>query len=189
MPKPPWGPQTPTHPPPSTLNCCLWSVVSAESICFFGILQGLNYVLPPTRFKPAVRFVTKFTSEIFNSRVEKFFRGCCNYCGVRPRLRCSSLPLRPKYVQKSWCYTYPEQIGDGYLETPTSRLATLTASSFFFSLFYCIFFLFSWWAQFFSWNQKINLLYLLSFSNCIFFLSRSLGFTCSLSRSLVLLVP
>jgi len=30
-------------------------------------------------------------------------------------------------------------------------------------------------AQFFSWNQKINLLYLLSFFYCIFFLSSSLG--------------
>ena len=46
MPKPPGGPQTPTHPPPSALNCWLWSVVSAESICFFGVLQGLKYVLP-----------------------------------------------------------------------------------------------------------------------------------------------
>ena len=47
MPKPPGGPQTPTHPPPSALNCLLWSVVSAELIHTFGVLQSLNYVLPP----------------------------------------------------------------------------------------------------------------------------------------------
>jgi len=44
---------------------------------FLGNLQGLNYVLPPTRFKPlwGVRTVTKFTSETSNRRVEKFFEG------------------------------------------------------------------------------------------------------------------
>jgi len=47
MPKLPGGPQTPTHPPPSALNCWLWSVVSAEWILTFGVLQGLNYVLLP----------------------------------------------------------------------------------------------------------------------------------------------
>jgi len=47
MPKPPGGPQTPTHPPPSSLNFWLWSVVSAELIRTFGVLQDLNYVLPP----------------------------------------------------------------------------------------------------------------------------------------------
>ena len=46
MPKPPGGPQTPTPTPPSALNCLLCSVVAAESICFVGVLQGLNYVLP-----------------------------------------------------------------------------------------------------------------------------------------------
>jgi len=40
-------PRHPPTPPPSALNCWLWSVVSAESIRFFGVLQGLNYVLPP----------------------------------------------------------------------------------------------------------------------------------------------
>jgi len=85
MPKPPGGPQTPTHPPPSALNCWLWSVVTVESICFFGVLQDLNYVLPPTRFKPlwAVRFVTKFTSETFNRRVEKQPRYPCGLCDAK----------------------------------------------------------------------------------------------------------
>jgi len=134
MTEPPGGPQTPhpppPPPPPPALNCWLWGVVSAESIRFFGVLQGLNYVLPPTGFNPlwAVRVVTKFTSETFNRRVEKFFRRCCSCYVVRPRLRCPSLPVRPKYVQKSWCCIYQWQIGDGYWkETPTSRLATLTA--------------------------------------------------------------
>ena len=115
MPKPPGGPQTPPPPPPPVLNCWLWSVVSAESICFFGVLQGLNYVLPPTRFKPlwAVRFVTKFTSKTFNRRVEKFFRRCCSCYVVRPRPRCSSLPLHPKCVQNSPCCIYQGQIRDG----------------------------------------------------------------------------
>jgi len=45
------------------------------------------------------------------------------------------------------------------------------------------------WEQFFSWNQKINLFHLLCFFYCIFFLFRSLGFTYSLPRTLVLLVP
>jgi len=36
----------PTHSPHSALNCWLWSVVSAELIRTFDVLQGLNYVLP-----------------------------------------------------------------------------------------------------------------------------------------------
>jgi len=109
MPKPPGGLQTPTHPPPSALNCWLWSVVLAESIRFFGVLEELKYMLPPTRFKPlwAIQFVTKFTSETFNCRVEKFFRRCCSCYDVRPRLHCSSLPLRPMCALSIPCTNRP----------------------------------------------------------------------------------
>ena len=111
MPKPPGGPQTPTHPPPSALNCWLWSVVTVESICFFGVLQDLNYVLPPTRFKPlwAVRFVTKFTSETFNRRVEKQPRYPCGLCGLRGAL--GGDPKTAHDEASSGCYMWVDQSG------------------------------------------------------------------------------
>jgi len=50
MPKPLRGPQTPTYTPPSALRCWVWSMVSAKSIRFFGVLQGLNYEMQNCQF-------------------------------------------------------------------------------------------------------------------------------------------
>jgi len=100
MSKPPEGPQTPTHPPPSQI--------------FLAVERGFSRIDPflrhssrrelrasSTRFNPlvGVRFVTKFTLEMFNRRDEKFSRRCCCCNVVRPRLLiCSSLPRRPTWV-------------------------------------------------------------------------------------------
>jgi len=86
MPKPPGGPQTPTHPLPPL--CTKLLVVE----CGFSRIDPhlrrssrLELRASYTRFKPlmGVRVVTKFTSETSNRHVEKFFSRCCSQAHAR----------------------------------------------------------------------------------------------------------
>jgi len=126
-----------THPPPpSALNCWLWSVVSAESIRFFGVLQGLTTCFLPLAFQSFGEYnlVTKSTKKRVQVHLSRWEIRHCSGEVVRPRLLrdnvvywktkrkikndlqltacCSSLSLRPKYVQESWWCIYQGKIGD-----------------------------------------------------------------------------
>ena len=82
MPKPPLGPQT--TPPEMQVVERGFSRIDL----LLRRSSRLEIRASCTQFKPlvGVRFVTKFTLETFNRRVEKLFRRCCCCNVVRPRL-------------------------------------------------------------------------------------------------------